>query len=59
MADSTESLSRVAADLVLGAVLHVLSVTLMKEPAQVPGSGSRVVFEKAARSRRTIGLNRS
>jgi hypothetical protein len=43
----TEPLSRGAAVEPLSAVRHVLSVTPVKEPAQVPGSGSGVVFDKA------------
>jgi HEPN domain-containing protein len=46
VAVSTEPLSREAAVESLSAVRHVLSVTPVKEPAQVPGSGSGVVFEK-------------
>ncbi len=47
VAVSTEPLSREAAVESLSAVRHVLSVIPVKEPAQVPGSGSGVVLEKA------------
>jgi hypothetical protein len=47
VAVSTEPLSREAAVESLSAVRHVDSVTQVKEPAQVPGSGWGVVFEKA------------
>jgi hypothetical protein len=47
VAASTEPLCREAAVESLSAVRHVLSVIPVKEPAQVPGSGSGVVFEKA------------
>jgi hypothetical protein len=42
-----EPLSREAAVESLSTARHVLSVTPVKEPARVPGSGSGVVFEKA------------
>ncbi len=47
VAVSTEPLTREAAVESLSAVRHVLSVIPVKEPAQVPGSGWGVVFEKA------------